>query len=432
MRKTANRIQRFLLCAAVLVTSAAAQNGAGAGAPPAALEPGARSSYVSTGVSVSSTFDDNIFNIPGNTGKTFDELVSINPHIQLQMDRPLTNWLVNYAPSFSFSQNAPQYSTNSELLSNTFSHKFTPRWNTSLFGNFSITTTGYDQLQAAGANQNVPLAQRPNGSLLVPGIRRQQSVSGGDVSYALDKHSNVTIGGSYTSSSFGQQGTAVNLTDTASYSGQLGYSHQRSATNTLGVDYSITRLTANDGAFDLLSHKLSLTTGFTLSAAQHLTLFAGPEVSQSSGVMPFGGGAANFNSLSWTAGGAYTLLAGKNKIDLSAVRQVSDGAGISPAVRLMSATLNLEHPFARLWLIDLSAQYAVNDPLASETGPRSYQFWSAEAGVTRKFTSGMSISLAYWRTQQNGILTAILPPGDINHNRAVVTVAYDFMHPLGK
>lgn len=418
------------LCVAVVATGAAAQNAAGA--PPAALEPGARSSFVSTGVSVSSTFDDNIFNTPGNSGKILDELVTINPHIQLQMDRPLTNWLLNYAPSFSFSQNAPQYSTNSELLSNTFSHKFTPRWNTSLFGDFSISTTGYDQLQAAGANTNVPLAQRPNGSLLVPGIRRQQSVSGGDVAYALDKHSNLTMGGSYTSSSFGQDGTAVNLTDTASYGGHLGYSHQRSATNTLGLDYSVGRITANNGSFDMLSHKVSLTTGFMLSASQHLSLFAGPEISQSSGVIPFGGGTANFTSVSWTAGGDYTLLAGKNRIDLNAIRQVSDGAGIAPAVRLTSATLNVEHPVARLWTVNVSGQYALNDPLSSGILQRRYQFWSAEAGVTRKFNSGISVSLAYWRTQQNGILTALLPPGNINHNRAVVTVAYDFIHPLGR
>ena len=118
MQKTKNSLQSLLLCLVVLAASALAQDAgkAVAGAPPAGLEPAARSNFMVTGVSVSSTFDDNIFNVGGNNSRTLDELVSINPHIQMHLDRPRTGWSLNYAPSVSFSQNAPQYSTNSEFL----------------------------------------------------------------------------------------------------------------------------------------------------------------------------------------------------------------------------------------------------------------------------------------------------------------------------
>jgi hypothetical protein len=424
----------LLLCLLAFASAAFAQdagNAAQAGAPPAAMEPAARSNFVVTGVSVSSTFDDNIFNAAGNNSRTLDELVSINPRFQLQIDRPRTGWLFNYAPSVSFSQNAPQFSTNSEFLNSTFNHKFTPRWSASLFSLFSITTTGADQFLANGGDANIALAQRPNDSLVVTGVRRQQSVSGGDVAYALDKHSHLSVGGSYTSSSFNQGGVATNLIDSTIFDGHIGYSHQRSRVHTYGVEYSASKLSSNGGTFDVLSHTASVTSNFALSKTQSLAVFAGPEISQTSGAFPFTGIAIDSQSISWTAGGTYTLLAGKNRVDVNAVRQVSDGAGVAPAVRLTTAGVTVVHPFARTWIVSASGQYNLNDPLVSGTAQKRYQFWSGETGLTRKFRSGMSISLAYWRTQQNGI-TGVLPAGNVNHNRAIVTVAYDLMHPLGK
>ncbi len=435
----AHKINSYMaMVVACIVAAAIAAPAQQAGQAPAGAVPngeaGTRSNYITTGVSVSSTFDNNALNTAGPSGRVLDELVTINPHVQFQLDRPRTDWGLSYSPGFAFSQNAPQTAANSELLSSTFMHRFTPRLNLSLFNDFSITTSGYDQYQASVSDTNVPVAERPNSSLLLIGVKRQQSVTGGSMAYALDKHSQLTFGGSYTSLSFNQpSNSGLNLLDSTTYSAHAGYTHQRSARHTLGVEYSASRLVTQNGTFTMLSHTASVTSNFAISAKQSLSLFAGPQISTSTGTYPFGlVTAISFRAVSWTAGGQYSLQVGRNRIALGAVRQVSDGAGISPAVRLTSANLGLTRSLARAWDASLAGQYSLNDPLVSAAGLRPYQFWSAQAGVTRKFAAGMSFSVSYWRTQQEGNLIGLLPMGSIDHNRAIVTVAYDLTHSLGK
>jgi hypothetical protein len=407
----------------------------------------ARTNYVRGGITVTSTFDDNVLNT--NTGQTSDIGYSVVPHIALDQSLGRLAWTTDYAGGFT----AYQRVTGDNQASHSFGlkgqYRLSPHVTLRLTDRFTDTTNFFNQpgslltpspgsvLQNPNSNFVTPL-QRSIGNFLNAGADYQVgagTVIGGSGTFYYTRYKNVAD----------NQPSTSNLLNTHSDQAQGFYTHRISNKNWVGVEYDFQRLTFGPGNNETIVHSVHYFHTINLQPNMTLSLFAGPEYSQTGATtistqveLPYIMVLAtsnNQNMWSTSGGVTYTWQGKRTSTVAEFVRRVSDGGGYLGAVNVTSVNGSLRRQLTRSFGVTFGGAYAANTALDNGGTPgvpdSSINYWTASAGVERRLTNGLVLSFGYARQDQQQSGGTQIPTA-ANHNRGWISLAYNFTRPWGR
>lgn len=411
-----------------------ATGGADAVSDSAEIQP---SNYIRWSVRATGDFDDNALN--SATAPTENEAASIQPGVSWNMTRPRWKWTLDYRPSLYYSANLSGYSLQSHDVGTEFQTRLSKRLSLTLRNGFDFSSNPFDWLQQSSSVGAPVATQGVNSTLLGGSARRTSDSGGGDVVYALAKHSSLGIGGAYSTLMFeplaGTTGTAIGQ-DQQAVSAHAFYSRQFSRRQWTGLQFTYQHVNSLSGAQEtqvgsaVYSHTVAITPKLVVSG------FAGPEYTRTNLAAYFLATAApgvqrEQSSWTWTAGGNVSWNSSHMNVGGGFNQQISDGAGFLGAVQLSALTANVSHKLSRSSSVRVEVSYNVNRPLTKGAMLPELDYFSIAATYSRHLSEHIALDATYWRAQQSVPAGAAL--GLVaDHNRASVGISYEFSRPIGR
>lgn len=294
---------------------------------------------------------------------------------------------------------------------------------------FSNTTGLFSSIGSAPLQSSVGPVETPNNTLLVPGIQRVRSnVSLAEVSDQVGPNTTVGARGTYwilnypSSSQSAQFGA---LYDSRAYSVEGFYTKKMTPRQWLGVTVRQQRFQTS-GINSTGVQSLVLYYSVTATPTVALTFFGGPEYSEFSesllSPLPTNGTRRLWSS---SEGATIARNGSKTSLDLTFVRQLSDGGGLDSSVTLQTVSGNLRRQLARNNELQFGTTYSKSDPLV--TGPAVTSL-SASATDQQRIAKNFSGAVGYtWEHQSLPGSTAVSAV-----NSAWFSLSYGFTHALGK
>ena len=377
-----------------------------------------RTNYLRGGLSFGSVYDDNI--LPSTGDKISDVRYSVWPSISLEQSRSRLRWDLTYSPGFRFYQShSPLNGTDHNLVLG-LAYRLSPHVTLSLGESFQKTS---DVLNLSDAG----VVQGPTTSLVPPATTKISTL--GDVALTYQFAPNEMIGVKAKASGlwYPDRANLNGLFDSTAVGSEVVYTHRLSGSHYIGVTYELQRLSTHPGRVQTQTQSVLFFYTVYLRPAWEVSVFAGPEHSVTHG-------AITFPVLTWSPdlGVSVGWHGGRTSLLMSVARQVSDGGGLSGAVRSNSADFSLRWRFARAFTSSLGAAYNANrvlDSLSSfEDGGHT---WSATAALEHPLGERFTLQIGYTRLHQSYPFIAVISNSP-DRNNAWVSFSYRFQRPFGR
>lgn len=382
-------------------------------------------------IQVGANYDDNA--VLGAAPRQWDIDYNISPSITFRETLPRFDWSLKYGPGFTKSQNL----TYRSQVTQNFGGQFT--WRTSKHSQLSVqqsyirSTNPFDQ----SYTQPGPTLGT-NNTIYVPSLRRTTILSNGEFSYQLSEHTNMGFGGSFNHEGYQstpQSGQTTSLVYSQNVTGNGYISHQLSARNQLGFQYVGQVLRFPIANARTTTHSFLVSEQLNFSPHSVLSLYAGPEYSQTFNQVVVNLGfiiiTIPVNANQWNASGGviYNWTGQRVAVALNYSRGISDGGGLVGAVSLNTGTATATWRLTERWNLITSLAGGDDQLLAVKTGQNEMLTYSASAALTRQLSRNLTMNFNYERLNETGSL-GNLPIG--NHDLVYGSVTYSFMKPLGR
>jgi hypothetical protein len=396
--------------------------------------------YLTGGVNVGASYDDNLLNLATPTGGfTF----SVLPNIGIDISRRRLALKLDYAGGYTVNQRYSAFNQSSHDGEIDLRYRLSPHVNLRVDNRFVYTNGFFNQLQAGTGGLGSGIVQQPNLGVLTPVAPHTDDFGTVDLTYQYSATDMVGASATFHNSSFGAPPTgSALLVNTQSEQADAFYAHGFSPRNWSGITYTFERITFNPTVQQVDTHSFLLFHTIYLQPKMQLALFAGPDYTQISGqivsttvTLPLVTVVSvPLSSDRWSvAGGASFNWQGEHtSIRASGARKVSDGGGLLTAVIVTTGNGAWRRQLTRNGTIELGALYS--DSRALQSASTTYNaLKSASGSVLWQQQMGRSFmaTLGYARDYQleKGLAIADL---SVNHNRAWVTIGYHFSRPLGR
>jgi hypothetical protein len=398
------------------------------------------SNYLSGGVSVGMTFDDNALNTTSDRMSNF--ALSVLPFIALEQSRSRLRWKFNYAGGFTFNQRLSARNQGSHDLGFEGEYRLSPHVSLLLRDHFLMTTGVYNQLNQNFNSPSGSVLQRPNQFVITPLAKQIGNTATAQLNYQFGRDSQVGASGSFNLLHYRDVPAGFSLVDSQSVEGEAFYSHRVVSQNWMGVTYRYQKLTFSPLANSTLVQSILVTDTFYLSPNMSLTLFAGPQhldgttnIIFPTVILPSVNVRAipiSQKSWSWSTGGSYNWNGKRTSFVAAGSRMVSDGGGLMGTVQLISANAAVRRQWTHSFSSQLGVMYGDSHALnvfASQVS--SLKMISGDISISRSLSEHLLLTLGYARDLQQQYQGA-LRPGNINHNRGWVSLSYNFQRPVGR
>jgi hypothetical protein len=386
-----------------------------------------RSNWVSAGITVSSTYDDNALST--NNQKVGNVGYMVAPEISLQESRTRSSLGLSYSPGFTFNQRlSPNYDAEHNLNFN-FSYRLTERLTARFHDGLVYGTTSFDKMTESQFALGENVLHRQNDAVITPLTNRLTNSAGVDLVDQIGETTMIGASGNFSRLHFlgTPSNSSVVLSDNQMWSADAFYSTRVSRRNSIGFTYTHQNLQTYDGIGQRVdSDSLLLFYTVYVKRGVSLSFLGGPNYTtvrtQSN----------TTKQLQWVPEAGTTLgwQGLRTSFQAGAIYSVTDGGGLTGAVRSYSVNAGLRQQFTRQWSANVGLNYSYDDPLGSSAGNTFYAV-NGTAGIQRTIAQRVSIALMYGRDHQsfNNKLIVTNPLAD--HNRGWVSISYHFSHPLG-
>jgi hypothetical protein len=403
-----------------------------------------RSNYLSGGVHLSTTFDDNVLNTTSDRISNF--AYSLVGSISLDQSRTRLRWKLEYAGGALLNQRLATGVEPSHNLSFEGQYWLSPHVSLLVRDHFLRTAGFYSQVDQQFTGSSGGLLQRPNQFVLIPSLSTEiHNFASAQLDYQFGSNSKVGISGDFNLSRYDNNlpsniPSDTNFVDSNDVGADAYYSHRLLPNNWLGVTYRYQKLTFPSLGNTVLVHGVFLTD--TVSIAPHISigLFLGSDHADSSGTygMSLIGTAAapstvaaTYSNWSLTAGGTFNWHGSRTSFMADGSRSVSDGGGLLGAVQLIGARAAVLRKLSQSWSSEFGLTYANSRPLDRSASPfSSLRDVSGILSMTRTMNHGLLLTLGYARDLQHQYQGQGF--ANINHNRAWASVSYNFQRPIGR
>ncbi len=426
------KIAKALICVLVGIGTVQAQVGRGSVGPSIAAQQysgqAANTNQLVLGVGVTALYDDNAFNTVQGEGQA-----EFGATPRISWDVTHSHWysMLNYSANIMRSTRFDFYNRTSHSLDTTFGYQFNKNLSVAVQDNFVRSA---DPNYFVGAlNPFLPGPGAPNPSYFGPPSVLTSNFVDASIQYRLDARSSFTVDGSFSLQRYSQVLNA-SLRNTNGTSGSASFRHEFSGRMSSGVTYDISKFTSPAG-YSTLSQRILANEEITFRPDMKLSLFAGPNhVSNAFNVLGNGTVAQLTNSgWSWSAGGTFSWRVAKMNMTGSAIRQVSDGGGLTSTVQLTSFQYSVARDLPHKFSMGLRAGYTLNNNLfriISANNSVNSNYGNAGATITRNLRRDLTASITYDRTEQ--MAGYLLGTPWIDRNRITIALNYSFTHPLGR
>ncbi len=382
-------------------------------------------------IDVSTRYDDNV--TPSAANRVWDLGYGVSPRIAFTETRPRLDWGLRYAPGFLISQNL----TYRNQFSQDFGGHFT--WRATEHSTLTAEQTYVRSNNAFQSSSSSPgPIGGPNQTIFIPNLLRTTVSSNVLYSNQFNEHSSFGLGGTFNDEHYDttpHSGPAKSLVYSQAVSGHAYVSHELSARNQLGVQYTGQVLRFPGADARTTTHSFLIFEELKPTPNTTFTVYGGPEYSLTFNQVQINLGfvviTIPVRENEWNSAGGviYSWTGQRMAVVLNYSRRISDGGGLVGAVKLNSGTAELSWHMAKRW--DLRSRLAAADDqlLASQSARNELLMYSAELGLTRQLSKNVSMSLSYERLNETGGFAAF-PVG--NHDLAFASVTYSFLKPLGR
>jgi hypothetical protein len=386
-----------------------------------------RLNYLRAGLNFGTTSDDNVLNLSTNGQGVSEVRYSIWPTLSLEQTRSRLRWDLSYSPEFTFHQRYSSVHEFDHSLALGLEYRLSPHVTLSLKESFQRTSDLLNLSQQSA----VPLADGPmNGPnvIIPPTTARISNFSDVQITYQFGPNAMVGAKGSLSGLWYPDRSILPGLFDSTGRAAQGFYTHRLSGRHYVGVTYAFQQLFTHPDQGETETHSALLFYTLYLPPTVTLSLFAGPEHSDTHGgiLLP---------SQKWSpAGGASLGWHGSRAgFVASYERKINSGGGLSGAVLSNSAAASVRWQLARTVTTGVEAGYSTNTLLDSAPlfGSGGHT-WSGTASLQHPIGEHMAVKMGYTRLQQsyNDIFAAIANAP--NRNSVWISLSYQFERPLGR
>jgi hypothetical protein len=239
---------------------------------------------------------------------------------------------------------------------------------------------------------------------------------------------NAMVGGKGTLSGlwYPNRATSPGLFDSTAEAAEGFYARRLSEKHYIGVTYDFQRLLAPPSKIQTQTHSVFFFYTIYLRPTLSASLFGGPEYSSTQG-----GAILPLHSWSPAAGGSLGWQGARSSFAASYARRISEGGGLSGAIRSINADAFARWQFAKTMTAGLGGNYAINNILYSLLGSTGGHTISGTLSLERSLGKDLSVRIGYTRLHQSYSNIAAIS-NTPNRNQAWVSLSYQFQRPLGR
>ena len=400
-----------------------------------------RSNYLRGGVTVGASYDDNTTN--SVTNRIGDFSYSVLPNIALDQTRSRMHWVMSYAAGFVANQHVSERNQGSHDLSGSFDYRLSPHIDLHLADSFLKTTGFLQQFRGDVITPVTGPVTQPNPTVITPLANSLSNTASVNLTYQFSAGNMIGGGGTFFDSHFSDavQGSP-NLIDTTSRTADVFYTHRFTPRNWTGITYKFQNLSFAPGSNNSRTQSLLLSHTIYLNPAMTIAVYAGPEYTEldvqtvtfvmTLPVVSLATVSSFEHQWSFSAGGSFGWQGEHTSLRLEASRALSDGGGLQGSVLLNTVSGAARRQLSRFSTIDLSAIFGRSSALGLvASGQTPLTSVQGTVGFEQRLGQNLSLRLAYGRDYQEGS-TFTPNGGNINHNRGVVSLSYNFTRPLGR
>ena len=376
------------------------------------LSSGERSNWVSAGISMMSTYDDNALSSSSQKVGNFGYMIS--PDISLQENRTRTALSFAYSPGFTMNQRlSPRYNAAHNLNLN-FQYRLTEHLTARLHDGLLYGTTSFDRASGPDSLVGNNVLHQPNQAIVTPLTNQLTNYTGLDLIDQVGESTMVGASGTFSTLHFlGSPSTPdVTLANSQGWSGDVFYSTRIFARHSIGFTFSHQNLaTYGDIGERADSNSLLLFYTFYVKPRLSISFFGGPNHSVNR--------MSDGKQSQWLldAGATVGWQGLRTSLQLGAIHHVSDGGGLTGANRTYSVTFGVQRQVTRNLSTNFDLSYSHNSPLG-QLGGNSFYAVNGTAGIERTIAQKVSVALMYGRNQQNFNSPVFASNTLANHNRA--------------
>ncbi len=386
------------------------------------------------GISVTGVYDDNAL---GNG--TSDIQAYLSPSIALQHTWPHMQGTLTYRPGYFYNRRASERNQFTQYFGGSFSYQFSPRLQIGLRQEYSVSTNPFEPISGNQFMNAQGGLSALDATAIVPEEKRTTILSGAEIAYRLSARSTVGATGMFNSLDYGPNDPTLlseQLRGSQTTSGSAFYSHQFSARRTAGVQYEYTDLRQDMLTTHVRMHRLMLFHEFAFATRGSITLFAGPEYTQSDSIVELFKGPLfsitlpiSGHGLTPAIGVTYNWRGRYTGLQLEYMRHVTEGSGLVTVAETNSGSAQLFRQITPRLTAQIGVAAVDNDSL----NLTNYSSWlrtiSATVRVQRQLRQHLYLDMGYARAWQSSTGTAAVLGND---NRVDISLRYEFERPLGR
>lgn len=391
-----------------------------------------RSNYLRAGVTVTSTYTDNL--LGGVSARPVsDESYAIMPFVALDQTTSRAHSILTFNPGFTFYQHTSDRNEADENAGVDFSYRLTPHVTLSLIDSFRKSSNLLSQPNGFespvfGSGQVSPV------TVFAPVADQLSNKGTAQLTYQFGLNAMVGISGTFTNLHYSNPAEVPGLYDSGSKGGSIFYTHRLSGRHYVGATYEYQMLLAYPVGFQAqtTTNGLMLFYSLYLKPTVSLSFFGGPQYSDTQESI-----APSLRAWSPAAGASLAWQERQTNFAVSYSRMIAPGGGLVGAVRQDAGKISLRRQFTRTMSGGLAGEYANNNLLDSRA-PQVFGGFndsghsvSGTVSLGRQLGQHFSLDLAYSRLHQSyNNIGAITSAPDTN--RVWMSVAYQFARPLGR
>jgi hypothetical protein len=389
----------------------------------------ARSNYVRAGLTVNTTYSDNVL-ANYDTSPVSDTSYSVFPTITIDKVTSRLHWNSNYSPGFIIYQHTSDLDATNQSADLNVSFRVSPHVTASLRESFRKTTDTLNQPDALSSGGVSASGQPTSVPILYLIADQLTNTANGALTYQFSRDSMIGAGGTFTNLDYPHPTEAAGLYDSSSHFGSTFYTHRFREKQYVGVSYEYSEVVSSStstesqaqtqGFLPFYTVYFKPTLSFSLSGGlQHVTITQSP-------LPPY---------RSWSPALIVSMGWHTRRLSLAASgsRLITSGSGLIGAYHSETAAASARWQLARAWNVGSTAGYmATNNvaPFARLVSPGGHTL-SGSASVQHSISEHFLMELGYTRLRQSYSNIAVIANAP-NTNRAFVSVSYQFARSLGR
>jgi hypothetical protein len=383
-----------------------------------------RSNYVSGGLRVVSTFDDNIAS-GFSSHRISDDSYALMPTFSWRQSSSRVLWDLAYAPGFTFYHHNSGLNQSNQNISFDSQFRLSPHVTLTLRDGFAKTSNPFNQL-TPDLSTSAGLAQ-PVGTVISPVTDQITNSGSAQLTYQFGLNSMIGATGLFSELHYLNPSEVPGLQNSHSKAAEGFYTYRISKRHYLGAKYQFQYLLATPIHAETETHGVNLFYTLYLRPTTSLSLFAGPQYYDSRG-----GGLPAAKSWSPSYGGSFAWQGQRMSFAMSGERSIAAGGGLQGAVRGEGASASVRGQLSKAWGMGVSAYYANSTLLTPQLGgANGGHSIAGTVSLHRQIGQSLGLELAYTRLHQSYPNLSVLSAAP-NTNRVWLSLSYQFIRPIGR